>query len=496
MGRTKRLLKTVELLRRPRVTKAVELAHLFGISQRTVYRDINDLVKAGIPIRGEAGVGYHLQDHQKKRYRPSAQSRVAQDTRLSLGTMIPYIEQSKVMNSRLKPMQIPIAKPWFDEADYTAIRHPLETGWVVQGPKVGAFEKAICQFTGATDAIACTSGTSALHLCTMALGLGPGDEVIVPSFTFVACANAVAYTQATPVLVDIDIDTYNIDLGAIEAAITPRTRAIMVVHLFGQSAPMKPILELAHRHNLDIIEDSACALGTTYGEHEQHVGTFGKLGIFSFHPRKVICTGEGGIVITSDESIATNLRSLRSHGVATPVVKADTDVPAFLLGDFDRLGFNYRMTDMQGALGCTQMEKLPTILDKRRQFAARYDRLLENVSWLRTPAVLPNSAHSYQAYVCLYAPESPSLDNWQQFHDERNTLMNYAEKCGVATRQGTQAVHALSLYRDQFNFRPEDLPNAWFAEKLTIALPLYPQMTEAEQDYVVKTLIEGAKNRS
>jgi len=493
MGRTKRLVKTVALLRRPRVTKAAELARLLGVSQRTVYRDINDLVQAGIPIRGEAGVGYRLRDHRQKRYTSTIGARAVQDCGLSFGTTIPYIEQPNVMKSGLQPMQVPIAKPWFDETDYSAIQHPLETGWVVQGPKVAAFEQAISHFTGAKNAIACTSGTSALHLCVAALGLGPGDEVIVPSFTFVASANAIAYAQAKPVLVDIDLETYNIDTAAIEAAITPNTRAIMVVHLFGQSAPMQEIMKLAHQYELDIIEDAACALGTTYGQ--KHVGTFGKFGIFSFHPRKVICTGEGGMVITSDEVLAANLRSLRSHGVAPPTVDVNEDIPAFLLGDFDRLGFNYRMTDMQGALGCTQMEKLPTILERRRYFAARYDRLLGNISWLKKPVVLPNSTHSYQAYVCLYAPESPNLNNWQQFHKQRNTLMNYATECGVATRQGTQAVHALSLYRKQFGFRPEDLPNAWLAEKLTIALPLYPQMTESEQDHVIKTIIEGGEKQ-
>jgi dTDP-4-amino-4,6-dideoxygalactose transaminase len=255
---------------------------------------------------------------------------------------------------------------------------------------------------------------------------------------------------------------------------------------------MGPIMALAEQHGLSVIEDAACALGTTY--QGQHAGTFGDMGIFSFHPRKVICTGEGGMVITSHETYAETLRSLRSHGVsAQNKTGIDADVPAFLLGDFDRLGFNYRMTDMQGAIGCTQMEKLSRILDRRRALAARYDKLLAELDWIRTPKVLPDSEHAYQAYVCLYAPEEPTMNNWEKLHRERNKLMNYASAQGVATRQGTQAVHGLSIYETRFGYKREDLPQAWLAEQLTIALPLYPQMTDSEQDYVVETIIEGQR---
>jgi len=510
MRRTTRLIQTVQLLRRPIITTATDLATRFGVSQRTVYRDIHDLIQAGIPIQGEAGVGYQLRNcsprfilkdeyfHKDENIvrMPGYASPIpweppAMETGLSLTTAMTYIGQSEATKRRLNPMRVPIAKPWFDQREFDAVQEPLESGWVVQGPKVRAFEQVLAQYIGSKDAAACTSGTSALHLCMAALDMGPDDEVIVPSFTFVATANAVTYTQAKPVLVDIDLQTYNLDPKAIKAAITPRTRAIVPVHLFGQAAPMTEIAALAQEHDLAIIEDAACALGTLY--NGKHVGALGQLGIFSFHPRKVICTGEGGMVTTNDADLLARLRSLRSHGAATRPAQPDGRTPPFLLGDFDRLGFNYRMTDMQGALGCTQMQKLPAILENRRRLAARYDEKLAHLDWLRVPTVLPNSVHSYQAYVCLFAPEEPNLDNWQRLAAQRNALMMYADDKGVATRQGTQAVHATTYYQEHFGYQLTDMPNSWLAEQLTIALPLYPQMTEQEQDYVVETLIKGFK---
>ncbi|MEE2757511.1 MAG: DegT/DnrJ/EryC1/StrS family aminotransferase [Myxococcota bacterium] len=391
-------------------------------------------------------------------------------------------------------MQIPIAKPWFDENECEAIQKPLQTGWVVQGPEVEKFETSVCEFTNAAGAAACTSATTGLHLALNALCIGKGDEVIVPSFSFVASANSVLYNRAKPVLVDIDLDTFNVTAESIYSAISDKTKAIMPVHLFGQAAPMAQIMEIAQQHNLAVIEDTACALGTMY--KNQHVGTFGEFGVFSFHPRKVISTGEGGMLITRNAGYMDSIRSLRSHGISPKQKSGDSETPSFLLGDFDRLGYNYRMTDMQGALGRVQMQKLPKILARKRQLAKRYDHRLRSMGWLRIPKVETGGEHSYQAYVCLFAPKEPNQSNWEELYRQRNTLMNKLAEKGIATRQGTQAIHGLSLYGNEFGYQPMDLPNAWLAEKLSIALPLYPQMTDAEQDYVIDMLREAGASVS
>ncbi len=383
-------------------------------------------------------------------------------------------------------IRVPIAQPWFDDAERSAIIEPLEDGWVVQGPRVARFEALVAEYTNAHGAAACTSGTTALHLCTAALDLKAGDEVIVPSFTWVSTANAVAYTGARPVLVDIDLDTFNVNPAAIAAAITPKTKAIIMVHLFGLSARITEIMELAKQHNLAVIEDAACALGTFYDG--QHVGTFGDLGLFSFHPRKIITTGEGGMVISRREDLLKTVLSLRNHGASAHHKQVATDAPKYLLGDFDQIGFNYRMPDLLGALGVTQMSKLPRMLSERNQIAQRYDEELKDMDWLRTPKCPENTRHSYQSYVCLYAPETPTFERWDILSRARNRIMNIMDRAGITTRQGTHAVHALDVYTQKFDYRKKDLPNAWLAENLSIALPIFPGMTEEQQSYVIDTL--------
>ncbi len=374
-------------------------------------------------------------------------------------------------------MRIPIARPCFDEADSQSIQVPLETGWVVQGPKVRSFEERFADFVGTEDAVACSSGTSAIHLALSAMNIGEGDEVIVPSFTWVASANAVVYCGGTPVLCDIDLDTFNIDIEALEAAITPRTKAILPVHLFGQSAPMGAVMKLAELHNLGVVEDAACAFGAQW--RERHLGTIGDFGTFSFHPRKAITTGEGGMVVCRNTDHIELLRSLRDHGAR----RSAEGMP-----HFDTLGFNYRMTDIQGALGCSQMDKAQWIVDQRIARAERYNRMLSSIEWLQTPSIEPDTRHAFQAYVCLYRPAAPSLSNVTELNQGRNTLMAALAERGISTRQGTHAVHALGWYKENFGYTEQALPNAWMADQLSFALPLYPQMTDLEQDYVVDVL--------
>lgn len=386
-------------------------------------------------------------------------------------------------------MKLPITKPYFGEAEKQALMEPLETGWVVQGPKVAEFEDLFARFARSPFALATTSCTTALHLALVALGIGPGDEVIIPSFTWVATANVVEMQGARPVFVDIELDTFNIDINKIEKAITPRTKAIIPVSLFGISADMDPILAIARKHNLKVIEDDACAIGTWYKGH--HAGTLADVGCFSFHPRKAITTGEGGMVITHDENLAAQMKSLRDHGASVSDLTRHLGAHSYLLPEFNVVGYNYRMTDLQGALGTAQMKRLEWILEQRTARAHRYDTLLEQLAWLRPPILPEGYTHGYQSYVCLFQPESPTLANVQKLHEQRNALMDCLEAAGIATRPGTHAVHMLGFYREKYGFKAEDFPNAYLADQLTLTLPLFVQMTDEDQNFVVSSLANG-----
>jgi perosamine synthetase len=377
--------------------------------------------------------------------------------------------------------KIPIAKPLFGPEELAAVAGPLESGWVVQGPYVAEFEQRFAGYTAAKHAIAVSNGTTALHLAQAALRLGAGDEVIVPAFTWIATPNSVVYCGATPVFCDIDLATYNVDPAQLERHVTPRTRGLLPVHLFGLTAELDPVLGLARDRNLWVVEDAACAFGSMY--HGQHAGTFGDAGCFSFHPRKSITTGEGGMVTTANDDVAKVLRSMRDHGVGERHGE-----PSFLLPDFDELGFNYRLTDIQGAIGCVQMDRADVILAGRRRVARRYDEELANLGWLRTPYVPPSMEHSYQAYVCLFAPEEPSMANVDRLEEGRNALMAKLDAAGIITRPGTHAPVLRKAYRDR-GIDPAQFPNAVLAERLSFALPLYPQMTEDEQSRVIEALL-------
>jgi len=271
-------------------------------------------------------------------------------------------------------VNVPITKVCLGEEEIKAVAERLLGGWVVQGPKVREFEEAFAKYVGARFARATTSCTTALHLALLGLGVGPGDEVIVPALTYVATANAVLYCGATPIFVDIDLRTFNIDVTAIEAKLSARSKVIVPVHEFGLAADMAPLMEIANRRGLAVLEDAACATGSRY--RGRHVGTFGRAGCFSFHPRKAITTGEGGMIVTDDEAIARHAEILRSHGASVSDFARHQNPGSFELPAFDELGFNYRMTDIQAAIGVEQMKKLASILSQRQQRAARYTELL------------------------------------------------------------------------------------------------------------------------
>jgi dTDP-4-amino-4,6-dideoxygalactose transaminase len=382
--------------------------------------------------------------------------------------------------------QIPITKVLIGEEELRAVQLPLETGWVVQGPHVQGFEGKFSDYTKAKHSIATSSCTTALHISVAALGLKPGDEVIVPAFTWVATANVVEYMGAKPIFCDVDLDTFNIDPAAIEPLINERTVGMIPVHLFGLSADMDPIMELARKHDLWVVEDAACSFGGWY--RGKHTGTFGDTGCFSFHPRKSITTGEGGMITTDRDDLEELSRSLRDHGASRSDHARHTSSGAFLLSNYNNLGFNFRMTDMQGALGEVQMDRADGILDERRRRAAIYDSELADLEWLQTPVVPDECVHGYQAYVCLFKPEEPTLDNVHALGELRNALMTELEDRGISTRQGTHSPVLTGLYAGKYDLKPEDFPRSVLSDRLTIALPLFPQMTDEEQATVVSEL--------
>lgn len=391
-------------------------------------------------------------------------------------------------------MKVPITKPFFGEEEKEAVCKVLESGWVVQGPKVAEFERMVCEYIGVKFAMASSSCTTSLHLALVALGIGSGDEVLVPSLTYVASANAIEYTGARPIFVDIDLGTFCIDILKVEEYLQQakkrgsKVRGIMPVHLFGLCANMGPIMEMAKEHELCVVEDAACALGSL--NNSAHAGTIGDAGCFSFHPRKPITTGEGGILTTNNPEIAARVRSLRDHGAEVSDM-ARHETGGFLLPAFDILGYNYRMTDMQGAIGVEQMKKFPWIVERRIEKARKYDEELKDVEWLQTPYVPKGYKHTYQSYVTLVRSskyEQLTLDAISELNQFRNNIMARLETKGIATRQGTHAVHTLSYYKKKYGIKDEDYLESLAADKLSITLPLYPQMTDEEQGYVIEQI--------
>jgi perosamine synthetase len=377
---------------------------------------------------------------------------------------------------------INITEPSFDETEIEMVRAALDSKWVTQGPMTERFEKLIAENQKATFAMACTSCTAALHLATMALDLGPGDEVIIPAFTWITSAHAAEYTGAKAVFADIDLATFNIDPKALEAAITPRTKAVVAVHLFGLAAPMDEIRAICDRHGIRIIEDAACAIATTY--KGVPVGALGDLACFSFHPRKVITTGEGGAVTTDDPALATAVRSLRNHG-ATGLPSADREPHGpWTMATFNRIGYNLRLSDIQAAVGVAQMAKLDRLVEDRRATAHRYTELLRGVNDLVLPVAGEVEGHTYQSYVIRLTEGGRT---------RRNGVMSAMALAEMQTRPGTHAVPRLGYYRDKYALKAGDFPNAMQAEDTTITLPIIPFMPKADQDRVVDVLGQALK---
>lgn len=358
-----------------------------------------------------------------------------------------------------------LSVPSVGRDEQAAVAGVLKSGFFVQGKQVAAFEKAVASYVGAKHAVAVNSGTSALHLALLALGIGPGDEVIVPDFTFPATANVVELTGATPVIADVQAATANVDAAHVERLISRKTKAIMPVHLFGQSADMRPLLKLARRHSLAIVEDAACVLGATF--NGRSCGTWGEIGCYSFHPRKVITTGEGGILVTNRAAVAEKLRLLRNHGLLYNTKGAD-----FLLA-----GYNYRMTEIEAAIGLVQMRKINRIIKGRRRVAREYDRQLAGLDWVTVPQTGALNTHVYQAYVVTL---SPRID--------RNRLIAHLKEQGIEANFGTYAMHRLEFYKTRYRLNAKNYPVSEQLFKSTLALPLFEHMTTAQVGQVAKAL--------
>lgn len=377
-----------------------------------------------------------------------------------------------------KMRKIPIAIPSLTDEEWQAMHEPLLTGWLTQGPKVSQFEKEFATLHSVNHALAVTSCTTGLHLALAAMGIGPGDEVIVPAFTWVATANVVLYCGATPIFCDVDIHTFNIKVEDIAAKITERTKAIIPVHLFGLCAEIDTIRSIILPH-VKILEDAACAAGASY--KGRMAGSLGDMAAFSFHPRKSITTGEGGMVTTNDKELGRLADIMRNHGAEISEETRHNSSKPYLLPDFKMLGFNYRMTDLQAAVGLVQLSKLHQFIGERQAWAEYYNEHLQNIEWLKPQQVSKDiTQHAWQAYVCYVDPHKAPMP--------RNEIMDILQQKGIATRPGTHAVHMLTFYKEKYGIKAEDFPGAKACDENTMAIPLHNKMAKEDFDYVIEVL--------
>jgi dTDP-4-amino-4,6-dideoxygalactose transaminase len=373
-------------------------------------------------------------------------------------------------------MEIPLARPYTDEAEVAAAAAVIRSGWVSQGARAAEFEQMVAEYTGARFAIATNSCTSALHLSLYLQGVGSGDEVICPSFTCFATANAIRHVGAFPVFVEIDPKTFNLDPAAVAEAVTPKTRAVMAVHQIGLAADMDPIREIAHHHRLAIVEDGATALGGEY--RGKRIGGLGSPTAFSFHPRKIITTGEGGMITTDDEALAERARVVRSHGASVSDLERHK-ARGTIYAAYPEVGYNYRMTDIQAAVGVEQMKKLPHILARKQEIGRWYDEHLAGVEEVEAPYVPDYAVHSYQSYLLTLRP---------RYQIDRDALLRQMAARGISCRHGIAPMHWEPYYRQLYpSLR---LPVTEEVSRTTMFLPIFPSMTEAELHYIVDTLGE------
>lgn len=355
-----------------------------------------------------------------------------------------------------------------DELD--EIQKVFESGYLTQGLKTSEFEDRVKKFTKSKWAHATSSATTGLHLSLVAIGVGAGDEVIIPDFSFPATANVIEQLGATPIFVDISLDTFNVDATKIATALSPRTKAIMPVHAFGLCAEMDTIKDIADNYSIDVVEDAACALGATY--KGVSAGKFGRLGVFSFHPRKIITTGEGGMIITDDDEMSERLSLLRSHGA----IRLDHYL------QFEEIGFNYRLSDINSAIGVVQMKKIQAVLTGRRHAAMAYSMRLSGIDGVSVPSEPIDHLHSYQSYVIILSRPI-----------NRDKVIRLMRDAGVETTLGTYAMHLQPVFRRRYGLSDADFPNASHAHRQCLTLPLGHSMTNVEIDFVCDNLLNAIK---
>jgi perosamine synthetase len=383
----------------------------------------------------------------------------------------------------VNPPPLPIARPVIGEDEVEAAARCLRSGWVTQGPEVAAFEREFAAAVGAAHACAVSNCTTALHLALATAGVGPDDEVVTVSHSFIATANAIRYCGARPVFVDIDPRTYNLDAALVERAITPRTRAILCVHQLGMPCDVAALLAIARRHGLPLVEDAACAAGSEIlwnGQWEKIGKPHGDIACFSFHPRKVITTGDGGMLTTASPEWDRRFRLLRQHGMSV----SDTvrhRATAVIVESYDLLGYNYRLTDLQAAVGRAQLQRLPDLIAERRACAARYRTLLAEVPGIGAPHEPAWARSNWQSFA-VRLPETC----------DQRTVMQFMLDHGVATRRGVMCAHRQPPYAADHAAAPAmGLRHSEAAEDGVILLPLFPGMTPADQERVVATMAQA-----
>jgi dTDP-4-amino-4,6-dideoxygalactose transaminase len=375
---------------------------------------------------------------------------------------------------------IPIAKPYLTKKEAKAAYNTILTGWITQGPRVAEFEQKFAAYTGSRYAVAVSNCTTALHLAMLVSGIGPGDEVICPSMSYIATANSIKYVGATPIFAEINPVNYNLEIGDTEKKISSRTKAILLVHQIGMPADIDVFRGLAEKYNLKLIEDAACAVGSVYKGLK--IGGHSELACFSFHPRKVISTGDGGMITTNNESFYNRLKLLRQHGMSVND-RARHDSKKIIFEDHMEIGYNYRMTDIQAAVGINQLEKLDWIIAKRRKIALQYHKAFKDITCIQLPIEKKGYKSNYQSYSILLKDNCPI---------ERNVLMQAMLDAGISTRRGIMTTHRETAYRTEY--AELRLPISEKAADNSILLPLYIPMDKKDVELVInafKTLVNG-----